>query len=54
MEDVQSRWSCSEQIVPYGGQCEITFEFEEAQDIMGMAVSFWKGDERQRSLKVKR
>eukprot|EP00903_Cladosiphon_okamuranus_P017040 g15705.t1 len=52
-DDGMSRWSCAKKIVPDGGQCEITFSFESPQDVMGMKVSFWKGDERTRTLKVK-
>lgn len=50
--DVESRWSCAKKIVPDHGQCAITFDLEDPQDIKGMKVSFWKGDERQRTLKV--
>eukprot|EP00903_Cladosiphon_okamuranus_P014053 g13063.t1 len=51
-DDVESRWSCSEDIVPGGGQCKIEFTFEQPQDIMDIQVDFWKGDERTRYLKV--
>lgn len=51
-DDVESRWSCSKEIVPGGGQCEITFAFGTPQDIMDVEVAFWKGDERSRTLKV--
>lgn len=53
-DDDGSRWSCNKHLVPDGGQCEIVFSFETPQDIMGMQVSFWKGDERTRSLKVRK
>lgn len=49
--DVESRWSCSEEIA--NGQCWITFAFEKAQYIMDMEVDLWKGDERKRTLKVR-
>ncbi|CAM9353581.1 unnamed protein product [Ectocarpus sp. 13 AM-2016] len=52
-EDTESRWSCAEEIVPNGGQCEITFTFDSPQDITDVQVAFWKGDERTRTLKVK-
>ena len=52
-EDVESRWSCKKDIVPNGGQCEIVFTFGSPQDIVGMEVDFWKGDERKRTLKVR-
>lgn len=52
-EDAESRWSCAEEIVPDGGQCEITFTFDSPQDITDVQVAFWKGDERTRTLKVK-
>ncbi|CAM9626768.1 unnamed protein product, partial [Hapterophycus canaliculatus] len=50
-EDVESRWSCSKDIVSGGGQCEIEFTFGSPQDIMDVQVAFWKGDERTRTLK---
>ncbi|CAM9640288.1 unnamed protein product [Scytosiphon promiscuus] len=52
-DDIESRWSCSKQIVPGGGQCEIEFIFGSPQDIIDVEVVFWKGDERTRTLKVK-
>lgn len=51
-EDVESRWSCAEDIVPHGGQCEIEFTFGSPQNIVDVQVAFWKGDERTRTLKV--
>ncbi|CAN0124396.1 unnamed protein product, partial [Ectocarpus fasciculatus] len=51
-EDTESRWSCTKEIVPDGGQCEITFRFNSPQDITNVQVAFWKGDERTRTLKV--
>ncbi|CAN0231585.1 unnamed protein product [Scytosiphon promiscuus] len=52
-EDTESRWSCAKEIVPDGGQCEITFTFDSPQDITDVQVAFWKGEERTRTLKVK-
>ena len=52
-DDAESRWSCSEDTVPHGGQCEIEFKFDHPQDILGIVVDFWKGDERTRYLKVR-
>lgn len=52
-DDGESRWSCSKDIVPNGGQCEITFTFDSPQDVRDMHVAFWKGDERSRSFKVR-
>lgn len=51
--DPQSRWSCSKKLVPSGGQCVITFTFEDRQNMVGLDVSFFKGDERRRKLKVR-
>ena len=53
VEDPESRWSCSQEIVPDGGLCEIEFVFEDPQDIMDVQVAFYKGDERSRTLQVK-
>lgn len=52
-DDDESRWSCAKEIVPDGGQCEIEFTFGTPQDLLGVQVAFWKGDERTRTLKVK-
>ncbi|CAM9886236.1 unnamed protein product, partial [Pylaiella littoralis] len=52
-EDPESRWSCAKEIVPDGGQCEITFTFDSPQDVADVQVAFWEGDERTRTLKVK-
>ena len=46
-----TRWSCKEDLIE-GKNCEITFEFDDAQDIALMRVAFYKGDERTRKLKV--
>eukprot|EP00903_Cladosiphon_okamuranus_P021365 g19635.t1 len=51
IDDIESRWSCAEKLLD-GAQCEITFSFESPQDLVGMRVSFFKGDERTRTLKV--
>lgn len=53
-EDLESRWSCAKDIVPDGGQCEIKFAFGSPQNIVDVQVAFWKGDERTRTLKVRR
>ncbi|CAB1098072.1 unnamed protein product [Ectocarpus sp. CCAP 1310/34] len=52
-DDVESRWSCAEDIVPDGGQCEIEFTFSHPQNLKQLQVDFWKGEERTRTLKVK-
>ena len=49
----ESRWSCTQGIVPDGDLCAITFSFDEPQDIEYIQVAFWKADERFRSLQVK-
>lgn len=52
-DDVESRWSCAENIVlPGKKQCEIEFTFDAPQHIADVQVAFWKGDERARTLKV--
>lgn len=51
-DDVESRWSCSVDIVPDGGACEIEFTFGAPQNIKDIQVVFWNGDERERTLKV--
>lgn len=51
-EDIESRWSCSNDIVPDGGKCKIEFTFGSPQDIVDVEVDFWKGDERTRTLEV--
>lgn len=53
-EDVESRWSCKQDIVPDGEPCEIEFVFDDPQDIMEVQVAFWKGDERARTVEVSR
>ena len=52
--DVESRWSCNPSIVPDGGLCVIEFVVEAPQDIMNVQVAFWRGDERTRTLEVRR
>lgn len=51
-DDIESRWSCAQKIVPDGGLCEIEFTFSNPQDIKEVQVAFWKGDERSRTLEV--
>ena len=53
-DDVESRWSCAAKIVPGELECAIDFIFEDPQDIKDVQVSFYKGDERSRSLQVRR
>lgn len=50
--DPSSRWSCKENLLG-GTNCEITYTFEEPQDIARMLIAFYRGDERTRVLKVK-
>lgn len=50
--DVESRWSCSQSIIPSGRLCRIDFSFEEPQDIVFVEVDFWKLEERTRTLEV--
>ncbi|CAM9744801.1 unnamed protein product, partial [Hapterophycus canaliculatus] len=45
-----SRWSCSKQL--NDAQCTITYEFGEPQDIDSLRITFHKGDERVRTLKI--
>ena len=49
---VESRWSCSSNLVEGGGPCQIEYTFAEPQDIVNIMVSFWKGNERIRTLDV--
>eukprot|EP00904_Undaria_pinnatifida_P003012 jgi/Undpi1/12711/HiC_scaffold_6.g02379.m1 len=51
-DDIESRWSCAQKIVPDGGLCEIEFTFSNPQDIKEVQVAFWKGDERSRTLEA--
>eukprot|EP00903_Cladosiphon_okamuranus_P017357 g15990.t2 len=37
-EDAESRWSCVKEIVPDGGQCEITFTLDSPQDIADVQI----------------
>ena len=48
---LSSRWSCKGDLLD-GESCEITFNFEEPQDIMRMDIAFYKGTERTRLLEV--
>ena len=50
--DLSTRWSCKEDLLG-GTNCEITYTFEEPQDIVRVLIAFFKGDERTRELKVK-
>ena len=50
--EVESRWSCAPSLVEGGGPCQIEYTFAEPQDIVGIQVAFWKGDERTRTLDV--
>ncbi len=50
--DIESRWSCASKLVEGFGPCQIEYTFAEPQDIVGMQVAFWKGNERVRTLKV--
>ena len=50
--DFSTRWSCMEDLLD-GKNCEITYTFEEPQDIVRILIAFYKGDERTRELKVK-
>ena len=51
-DDIESRWSCAQAIVPDGGFCEIMFTFESPQDIVDIQVAFPYDDESARSLEV--
>lgn len=52
-----SRWSCSSELVEAGGgaakeECQIVYEFSEAQDILSVAAAFLNGGERTRMLNI--
>lgn len=52
-----SRWSCSAELVETGGgatgeECQIVYEFSEAQVVHSVAIAFFKGDTRTRSLNI--
>lgn len=52
-----SRWSCSAGLVEAGGgvageECQIVYDFSEAQVVHSVAISFYKGDTRTRSLNI--
>ena len=51
-DDSESRWSCSQSIVPDGTRCSIEFTFEDPQDIVDVDVAFWMGDEAPRTVVV--
>lgn len=53
-DDTESRWSCAPSMVAGGKFCEIEFMFESPQDIVEVQVAFWKGDERTRTLEVRK
>ena len=46
----ESRWSCSKNLG--NGNCYLEFEFDSPQDVISMNISFHKGDERTRKIKV--
>lgn len=49
----KSRWSCKEEL--FGDEdenCEITFEFQEPQDIVNLRISFYEATKQTRKLKV--
>lgn len=51
-----SRWSCKADLLDDNDKnhnCELTFGFEDPQDIEQVRIAFYKGDERTRELKVK-
>ena len=52
-----SRWSCSAELVAAAGgaageECQIVYDFSEAQAVRSVAVAFLKGDERTRTLNI--
>lgn len=49
--DVFTRWSCKSDLLD-GTDCEITYAFDEPQNIARMLIAFFKGDERTRVLEV--
>lgn len=46
-----SRWSCKYSLDD--SVCQITYYFEEPQDIVDLKIALYKGDERTRTIKVK-
>ncbi|CAN0236221.1 unnamed protein product, partial [Ascophyllum nodosum] len=50
--DGESRWSCSEKIVPDGGQCTIVFNLDQPFYVAYVHVAFWNEDERTLQLQV--
>ncbi len=48
----ESRWACASKLVDGEGPCQIEYTFAEPQDIVGIQVAFWKGNERTRTLEV--
>lgn len=52
-DDNESRWSCARTLLPEGGgECSISFTFEDPQDIKAIQVAFWRRTVRSRTLKV--
>ena len=41
----ESRWSCMGDLVKDGANCEITYGFEDPQDIAKMRIAFYTGDQ---------
>ena len=50
--NLSTRWSCQEGRLK-DENCEVTYTFEQPQDIVQMLIAFYKGDERAHKLKVK-
>lgn len=51
--DNESRWSCARTLLPEGGgECSISFTFEDPQDIKAIQVAFWRRAVRSRTLKA--
>lgn len=50
--DIESRWSCTNIIVPDDGQCAIRFTFGQPMDLKDVQVAFWRVEERTRWLQV--
>lgn len=52
-DDNESRWSCARTLLPEGGgECSISFTFEDPQDIKEIQVAFWRRAVRSRTLKA--
>lgn len=52
--EAESRWSCKSKLVPHGKPCAIEFKFADPQDLKRVEVAFFKGDQRSRTVKVRR